>query len=160
MNDATAAPLVQRHYNRNRYNWAGIEQAARDYAELHPEGFTKDDLRDALGVDEDIVNHAIYLLRRTFSIDDAVNLVADPQGKGERWRYRLVNQHREARGWQDGRVGDMMTRCRTMLSVAKSIERAEDPDTLNGAQARVMRRDLQRLNEDLQELHRVLAAQQ
>jgi hypothetical protein len=126
-----------------------------DYAVEHPEGFTREEAADALGVSHGMVGWIIRNLRETLA-DDDVNLVAEPDGVGP-WIYRLVGDLKEAGPWVNNRLADLETRIGTMANVAASIDHALKGRNVAGRKARVIRRTLVRLAEDLAELEPIRA---
>lgn len=117
-----------------------------------PEGLTVDDMAAALGVSHHLTSDAIRELRLLLGDTDEINLICDPQGSRERWLYRLVGNLDGSRRWVANRLGDTESRLRTMQSIADSLVSATDGRTLDGRRARLIRKALVRLVEDLDEL--------
>ena len=123
-----------------------------DQLVTHPDGITVDDMMDENGWTHDQANNAIRDLRRFLGEYDSVNLPCEPQGEGERWKYRLVGRLDDVRGWVDNRIGDSESRLRTMAAVLSSIVAATDGRSIKGRRARIMEKALRRLVEDLDDL--------
>lgn len=124
-----------------------------DLAVASSDGFTVDDVIARYGWRHDQVNEAVRDLRRFLGdVGDTINLPCDPQGKGERWVYRLVGDLDSVRAWAANRVIDAESRVRTMEAVLSSMVAATDGRTIAGRKARIMQRALHRLVEDLDDL--------
>ena len=123
-----------------------------DLLVANPTGVTVDDMMDLYGWTHGEANNAIRDLRQFLGTTDNINLPCDPQGKGERWLYRLVGTLDDVRGWTSNRIGDAETRMRTMQAMMASIVSATSGRTLAGRKARVMDKALRRLVEDLDDL--------
>lgn len=119
-----------------------------DFATAKPDGFTQPEAAAYLDVDERQMPRFINALRHEFA-DGDINLVCEPNGKGEKWLYRLVGRPEDARIWHTNRIGDTESRLETMQSVAHSMVGATDGRTIEGRKARVIDRQLTRLIEDL-----------
>ena len=117
----------------------------------HPDGITVDDMMDENGWTT-IRPTTRSGLRRFLGEYDSVNLPCEPQGEGERWKYRLVGRLDDVRGWVDNRIGDSESRLRTMAAVLSSIVAATDGRSIKGRRARIMEKALRRLVEDLDDL--------
>lgn len=117
-----------------------------------PDGLTVTDMRCALGCGVTATEQAIRDLRLTLGDSDSINVVCDPQGQGEEWRYRLVGDLDGNRRWIANRLGDTESRLRTMRAVATSLVAATDGRTLDGRRARLIDKALRRLVEDLEEV--------
>ena len=123
------------------------------FAELvaDPAGLTVDDMME-WGWSHHQANDAIHDLRAYLGQNDDVNLVCEPQGKGEPWLYRLVGSLADVRGWSRNRITDTESRLRTMQSVLASIVSATSGRTVDGRKVRLMERSVRRLVEDLDDL--------
>jgi len=120
------------------------------YAALRPHGFTVDEAMVDLDMDHRGINCAIRNLRHFLGDTDSVNLTCDPQGRGERWLYRLVGAMDDVRPWADNRIRDSRTRLVTMTAMMRSVVAATDGRTTEGRLARAMERGLRHLVEDLE----------
>jgi hypothetical protein len=123
-----------------------------DYAVEHPGGFTYQDAMNDLGWQKPYFTRVHRQLRLLLGNDDQINLVCDPQGRGEPWRYRLIGDIEGARGWVDNRLRDSESRVTTVRAITASLVRATDGRTNDGRRARIMNRGLGRILEDLAEL--------
>jgi len=119
-----------------------------DFAASKPDGFTLPEASVALDVDERQMPRFVNALRREFAEGD-INLVCDPNGKNEKWVYRLVGRPEDAQAWHSNRIGDMESRLETLQSVAHSMVNATDGRSIAGRKARLIDRALSRLIEDL-----------
>ena len=72
-----------------------------DLLVANPTGVTVDDMMDLYGWTHGEANNAIRDLRQFLGTTDNINLPCDPQGKGERWLYRLVGTLDDVRGWNE-----------------------------------------------------------
>jgi hypothetical protein len=125
-----------------------------DFAVSHPEGFTWADARKAFpwAAERSRFFATVRVLRTTLGAEDTINLICDPQGPGELWRYRLVGTYNEARPWNAGRLGDMEARLETIAGVSRSLVAATDGRSTEGRKARLISKIVGRLVEDLREL--------
>ena len=114
-----------------------------------PDGTTKPDLCTRLDATPDRLDRAIRQLRRVLGEGDTINLIAEPDGLRQPWRYRLVGKLDEARPWVKNRRRDLTTRIRTMALVADSLVAGSDGRTLDGRKARLMATTLHYLVEQL-----------
>jgi hypothetical protein len=119
-----------------------------DFASSQPEGFDKRDAAEALGIDIAAVPDVIHNLRLELASGD-INLVAEPNGRGNLWTYRLVGSTEDARIWQTNRIGDMESRLAIQQAVAHSMSVGTDSRTREGKKARLIDKALTRLLEDL-----------
>jgi hypothetical protein len=126
--------------------------AAFDYAVASPEGFTLDELAEALDVQLHTAKNVIQKLRDFFGEDDTINLVANPAGQGDRWRYFLTGTLEEASPWLRNRMRDMARRMRTETSVLSSFVAGLDGRSTDGKHARLMLKTFTRMIEDLAEI--------
>lgn len=122
--------------------------ALYDLAADRPDGFTVTDVHQELGWPYGHIRMAIRDLRLLME-DDTISLVCDPQGKGERWLYRLVGTLEEGSPWIANRERDMLSRLQTVHAVASSIVNATDGRTITGRKAALTKRIVGRLLEDL-----------
>jgi hypothetical protein len=132
-----------------------------DQLVANPDGITVEDMIDEhaktyFGTSWDglyrMARDAIHDLRLFLGEVDSINLICDPQGKGERWLYRLVGTPAEATPWLQNRFDDTESRLFTIESVARSMVTATDGRTKRGRKARVTERALRRLREDLADI--------
>lgn len=123
-----------------------------DQLVANPGGITVDEMMDEQGWTHKQANDAIRDLRAYLGLFDDVNLPCDPQGSGERWKYRLVGTLDDVRGWTLNRINDADTRVRTMQAMTASIVKATSGRTVEGRRVRLMNKALTRLVEDLDEL--------
>ena len=116
-----------------------------DYAQAKPEGFTyKDVARDLGWEDRSRLFRTARYVRLMFA-NDSINLVCEPQGQREPWRYRLVGTYAEARGWGGNRDRDLKTRVATICAVAKTLVHTTDGRTMEGKRARLVESTLSNL---------------
>lgn len=108
-----------------------------DYAVTHPDGFTNEQASADLDWTLHVFNEAARALRLILG-DDTITLVCDPTGPRERWRYRLVGNYTDARGWSSNRLRDMEARLETIQAVAATIVHATDGRKLDGRRARLI----------------------
>ena len=123
-----------------------------DQLVANPAGITVEDMMAEHGWTLPQTNNAIRDLRHFLGDHDSINLPCVPQGKGERWVYRLVGNLDGVRGWTMNRVKDADSRIRTMQKVLLSIVSATSGRTTEGRRARTMEKALRRLVEDLDDL--------
>jgi hypothetical protein len=123
-----------------------------DYATSKPEGFTYRDVEKDLGWKRPEFTKVHRMLRVLLGNDDQINLVCDPQGRNEPWRYRLIGDVDGARPWVGNRLRDSETRIGTVQAVCTSLVKATDGRTADGRRARIMNKGLGRILEDLAEL--------
>src|SRR5262245_8862462 len=103
----------------------------------NPGGITLDDAMDAYDWSLKNANEAVHDLRTYLGASADGDLVCDPQGKGERWKDRLVGTLDDVRDWARNRVNDGVTRVRTMQSMMASLVTATNGRTVEGRKARV-----------------------
>lgn len=123
-----------------------------DYAVEHPDGFTYRDVENDLGWQRPYFTKIHRQLRILLGNDDQINLVCDPQGRNEPWRYRLIGDVEGAKGWVGNRLRISESHITTTRAVTSSLIRATDGRTNDGRRARIMNRGLGRILEDLAEL--------
>ena len=134
-----------------------------DFAVAHPEGFTWADVRDETDAHGNPCHPwaqersgffaVTRALRITIGAGDSINLVCEPQGSGELWRYRLVGTYEAARPWNANRLGDIEARLETIAGVSRSLVAATDGRRVDGRKARLIAKTVGRLVEDLAELN-------
>lgn len=125
-----------------------------DYLAEQPDGVTIDDIATHHSV---TVNHArdlIQGLRDVLGDSDTINVPCDPNpdDPNGRWLYRLVGTMDDVQAWAGNRIGDTERRIRTQFSVIASVAAGADPRSMDGRKARLMKKALGRLLEDLDEL--------
>lgn len=123
-----------------------------DYAAENKDGFTYQDVERDLDWQRGQFFNTARQLRLMLGNDDTINLVCDPQGQGQPWRYQLVGNVEGARGWISNRLTDTETRIATILAICSTLVRATDGRTGEGKRARIMNKGLSRIIEDLAEL--------
>ncbi len=123
-----------------------------DFAVEHEDGFTYQDVQEELGWKRAEFFKVANRMRLMLGNDDTINLVCEPQGPSEPWRYKLIGNLRDAGRWNGNRLQDCESRILTIHAVLASIVQAVDGRTSEGKRARVMHRMLGRLIEDLAEL--------
>lgn len=129
-----------------RWNWKELGDQALNWAIEHPDGFTKPQLAEALGVPEGVVGGIFRLLRHRLAAD-TMNLVGDPQGQRERWLFHLVGNQAQAVAWEQMRLGDTETRLRITRDVVTSM--GLDRTDAGGYTVRLIQKSIDRLIEDL-----------
>jgi len=125
--------------------------ALYDLAADRPEGFTYIDVEEHLGWGRQTFFGVVRQLRLVFA-DDEINLICEPDGYLEPWRYKLVGNVDAARGWSTNRIGDIETRLETIQSVAETLTKATDGRTIEGRKARKIHRTLGYLIGELAEI--------
>lgn len=123
-----------------------------DLAVANPEGITIDDMSDHLGVSHRECKAAIRDLRLFLGDYDDINFPCDPGEYNERWVYRLVGTLDDVTPWVTNRIGDGVSRIRTIQAMSASMVAATDGRTVEGKMSRLMERQLTRLVEDLDSL--------
>lgn len=108
-----------------------------DYATRRPEGFSRDEALDALGISHPDFNKAVNGVRRILAGDD-IQLTCDPNGLREQWTYRLVGTAEKGGPWVDNRLRDSRARFMTLRDFTQSLVNATDGRTKDGRQAREM----------------------
>jgi hypothetical protein len=124
------------------------------FAVAHPEGFTRDDVASACSWAEQPSHFfaVVRALRITIGAETDINLVCEPQGPNERWRYRLVGTAEAAGPWSRNRLSDTEARLDTIYGVSRSLVAATDGRSTDGRKARLIEKSVRRLREDLGEL--------
>lgn len=124
-------------------------EALMEYAIARPDGFTNEEAMRQFGWTS--LRHFNSACRRVRLIygGDSMNLVCEPQGQRERWRYRLVGNVAEARTWFRNRIEDMEARIETMAAEASSYVHASDGRSLEGRKARYLATVLASVTEQL-----------
>jgi hypothetical protein len=123
-----------------------------DYAVEHPEGFTYQDIEKELGWRRTEFFRVAQQLRRLLGNDDQINLICDPQGGGQPWKYQLVGNFDQAREWGRNRTDDAESRLTTIGAVLASVVQATDGRSRDGRRAKIMQRAITRAKEDLAEI--------
>jgi hypothetical protein len=124
-----------------------------DYAVAHPAGFTRPEAQAALGWNRSLFTKIMRDLRLLLGGTDTINLVCDLQGRAsEPHRYQLVGNIDDAREYIGRRLRDVESRVLTARNVVNSIARATDARTRDGRRARIIKRGLTRIVEDLADL--------
>ena len=118
------------------------------YAKEHVDGFTYQDVQRDLGWPRREFFKMVHRLRRIYR----EALICTPQGQHEPYLYQLVTTYLDAEPWGVNRTLDCKERLRTINSILSAVVPASDGRTKIGKQARVMRRTITRLLEDLEEL--------
>lgn len=123
-----------------------------DYAVAH-QTFTNEEAMAALGINHlGAFNRVARRLRLLLGDDDRINLVCDPQGRSERWLYRLVGSPEDAGPWVANRLRDLQARLETQHAVSQSLVSATDGRTTEGRKARIYAKAFGRLIEDVKDL--------
>lgn len=133
---------------RDRRTRAELVDALFDHATRH-DGFTASEARQALGISQRQFEQAVQDIRRIFS-SDKETLVADRQGWGEPWTYRLVDSYEQAEGWASDQLRHVETRISTLIHVLATIVNATDGRTRDGKKAREFHHTLKYLVERLE----------
>jgi hypothetical protein len=115
------------------------------------ESFTYDEVERDLGFSYGRFMRAARQVRILFA-SDRINLICEPAGSRERWTYRLVGRYSDAAIWHGNRTRDLETRLVTILSLAESIVNATAARTKDGQRARIIKKALGRLIEDLSDM--------
>lgn len=139
-------------------NYAQIDSEvdqAFDFFVAHPSGVTLTRLASHLRLSPDQARRRIHMVRKVFANDPGVGLVCDPQGQGEQWLYRLVDNRQDAAKWNAGRARYSGTMLETWRNVNNSILLAHDARTAEGRLARFVVKQIERVLEDIAELSEV-----
>ena len=135
---------------------ARLDRAAKVYDLLAeaPGGLTVDQMADSLGCGVGSIRGAIQALRDLLGDTDTINVVCepDPHAPNDRWLFRLVGNVEGARAWATNRISDTERRIRTMYQVIASVTSGTSPNSKDGKKARLMKKALGRLIEDLDEV--------
>lgn len=123
-----------------------------DYAATQPDGFTRHDACEVLGWNRWEFNQAANRLRKMFA-GDSINLVADPDGPSNPWRYKLVGNYDEARPWSVNRIRDMESRLETIEAVSETTTNCTDGRTIEGRKARKIHSTVRFLREQLADIN-------
>jgi hypothetical protein len=121
------------------------------------EGPTRVEIAEALGCKSAYdwrIAAAIREFRLIWGNDDTVNLIGGRDSHGS-YRYYItgtLDGDNGAKQWAVNRVQDAETRLETIGAVLASIERALDGRSKEGQRARILRRAVNRAEEDLAEL--------
>ncbi len=122
-----------------------------DFACEQPNGFTREEGMAEIGGGRSDFTRALRDVRVALG-EDEINVVSEPRGASESWRYRLVGTWDEAAPWAGRRTENICAQLTTVYSVAGSIVAATDGRTFDGRRARLVRKVVGRLVEDLAEL--------
>jgi hypothetical protein len=137
---------------RERRAWSLLK-----FAKARPAGFTNEDAMAHFGWPLAQFNIAVHDLRRLLAEDgDTVFLPCEPQGHREDWRYWLADGRAvvdaELSEWRPNRIHDTETRVITLEAGLRVAQVSTRGNTKIGRKARVMRKQLGRLVEDLAEI--------
>jgi hypothetical protein len=125
-----------------------------DFLVAHPERVTMKQIMAHTRWAKSVTKQAIRDLRLSMGDQDTINLVCDPdpsQPRGQ-YLYGLVGTVEKSRAWQTTRLLDTESRIETQLAVASSISAGTDGRSRDGKRARLIKKALGRLLEDLREL--------
>lgn len=122
-----------------------------DFLVANPEGVTIHEICADQNMNQTKAKDVIRALRDLLGSDDTINLVCEPQGIGP-WLYRLEGNPDGARWWQINRIQDTERRIRTQHAVCSSISAELDARTVEGRKARLFKKGLGRLLEDIEDL--------
>ena len=120
-----------------------------DFAHARPGGFTSDAVMHHFGWSSRQTSDAIRSLREFLGDFDEINLPCTPNGPGERWTYRLTDNHEESAAWVSNRVKDTTARLRTIHAVTASTLAAADRRTVAGRHAVEMEMAIRHLLENI-----------
>ena len=109
---------------------------------------------EATGWDRHKVYAAVQRLRDVLADnEDVISVVAEPQGRGEPWVYRLAHGAQivdaEHSQWIIGRFGDAERRLKTINHVLAAAVVALDGRSVEGRKARIYRLHLTRAEEEV-----------
>lgn len=114
-------------------------------AAVAPKGLTKWQLRQTTGLTEGQFNYALAYIRDYLLVNNSQPLAVD---KGWPWTYRLPDSWLEQRPYVNFRAGILLTMAQRLTNAVT----ASDGKWPNDPQIRLIRRDLRRLVEDLEDL--------
>ena len=117
-------------------------------ASTPPPGINKYEMEAQLGWSPGVLHQRIRDLRIELG-DDNINLVCDPDGHREAWRYFLTGNLGEAREWLNNRHQDLESRLTTMHSVSTALVAASTTASVQGRRVRRIETTLRHLIEDL-----------
>jgi hypothetical protein len=123
-----------------------------DFAASRPDGFTYQDVEQEIGWPRAEFIKVARKLRLMLGNDDQINLVCDPQGQREPWKYQLVGTFDQARDWSRNRVDDAESRLSTIRGVLTSVIKAMDGRSRDARRARIMELAIRHAQENLAEL--------
>jgi hypothetical protein len=113
-----------------------------------PDGLTIVEITDALACSHELFRGALQALRDSLGDTDSINVVVEAPD----WKYRLVGSLDEAKGYVGNRLADTERRLRTQLQVATSLASGTKATTTEGKMARLLKKSLARLLEDMTDL--------
>jgi hypothetical protein len=125
-----------------------------DFLAGRPDGCTILDLAADQQVSIKRTNQIMRRLRMILGDGDEINVVCEPDADrpNGKWRYYLVGNLGDARGYIGNRSEDIETRLRTLRAVVASQVNATDARTIDGRKARLIYRQFSRLIEDLDDV--------
>jgi hypothetical protein len=123
-----------------------------DFAAGHRKGFTYNNIAAKFGWDYGTFLGAVRRLRRILGGSSDGTLVCTPQARGERWRYELTGDWQKAAPWAHNRIGDVEARLESIDYVVTTVSRIIDGRSVDGRKARLIRKVVGRLREDLGEI--------
>lgn len=125
-----------------------------DFLAEHPDGVTIGQIAVELGTSVMNARYIVQGLRDALGDDDTINLPCDPDPANPKgpWLYRLVGTYDGIERWSTNRILDTERRLQTQLAMVTSVANGAKANTIEGRKARIMRKALTRLLEDLEEI--------
>lgn len=134
-----------------RIDWKDLVERAHVFVLSTPEGFTMPQLAAHLGETYDHTWGTVSRLRRKLR-EEPYALVCEPRSKGEPWLYRIAVTPEGAKTWTLIRQKVALAQLDNVRGAAMSLVNGAPPTSFEGAQARLVLRELDRLVEDIQAL--------
>lgn len=123
-----------------------------DYLVANP-GVTIRDMERHLEASRSAMETSIRDLRLLLGDIDDINLVCEPDGQSQPWRYRLVGTIEGAEIWPTNRLLDTEQRLRTMEAVMRSLASGLDKRTVAYKKADLIESTVGYLNRELARLN-------
>jgi hypothetical protein len=114
-------------------------------------GVTIEQIAERLQVRLNYATRAVRQLRLLWG-NEKENVVCTPQGRGERWRYKLTADYDESRDWRVNRLRDALARAETMEAVFEAIASGLDGRSTEGRAMKGIAKQQRRIVEDVREL--------
>ena len=132
--------------------WASTIQRRDDLFDVlaaTPDGVDVVEMATALGCTTAQAYRSVHDLRLFLGDTDNINVVCDPNGHRQLWKYRLVGDVDGAMPWQQNRLSDLEQRLVTIGKVSKSVASGLDKRTLEGKKALAIASTIDVLNNQL-----------
>lgn len=115
--------------------------ALADFANSHPEGFTKVQAADALGVSYQTMNWMVKGLRIVLK-EEHHNLVCKPNGHKQPWLFFLTAETAPMVGYGEFKTSNIKSNLHGTYAVIKSGLKSADKRTKEGKELMIMENDL------------------